>query len=103
MSLSTSLLISAVNDAETHQSNLRSIWKKRRCIIPVITCDEQMHSRCVLLLAQVLHSRSVQICLAMPDNSGAICLRLLASSVLQRTASKCPVNRPKGNDENRVE
>lgn len=82
---------------------------KRRCIIPVITCDEQMHSRCVLLLAQVLHSIGVQICLAMPDNSGAICLRLLASSVLQRTASKCSVkevNRPKGNDErgeNRVE
>lgn len=72
------------------------------CIIAVITCDEQMHSRCVLLLAQVLHSRGVRVCLALPDNSGAICLRLLVSSVLQRKASKravTEVTRPKGNDE----
>lgn len=63
-------------------------WLRRRCIIPVITCYEQMQSRCALLLAQVLHSRGGQVCLAMPDNVVAICLRLLTSSVLQRKASK---------------
>lgn len=92
-------LISAVNDAEPHQ---RSIWLRRRRIIPVITCDEQMQNRCALLLAQVLHSRGVQVCLAMPDNSGAICLRLLTSSVLQRKATKRSVKEvtgPKGNIE----
>lgn len=75
---------------------------RRHRIIPVITCDEQMQSRCALLLAQVLHSRGVQVCLATPDNVGAVCLRLLTSSVLQRKASKCSVKEatgPRGNRE----
>lgn len=77
-------------------------WLRRRHIIPVITCDEQMQSRCALLLAQVLHSRGVQVCLSTPDNVGAICLRLLTSSVLQRKASKPSVKEatgPRGNIE----
>lgn len=73
---------------------------RRRIIIPVITCDEQMQSRCALLLAQVFHSRGVQVCLAMPDNVGAICLCLLTSPVLQRKESKRSVREaagPRGN------